>query len=137
MSSLFTKWGVFSCFQLKMYTYISIYVNSLNRYFQIFFKPQRLLRIWMSPKTCQSSYKQVFINNYDMTKSIFRFPLVLKKRKTKKIRINSKVLIYSTGNHIQCPMINHNGKEYENEYICITESLCCTAVINTTLWFNY
>ena len=29
--------------------------------------------------------------------------------------------------------INHNGKEYKNVYICITESLCCTAEINKTL----
>ena len=34
-------------------------------------------------------------------------------------------------------MINHNGKGYEKEYICITESLCCTAEINTTLYINY
>ena len=27
-----------------------------------------------------------------------------------------KVLLYSTGNYIQNPMINHNGKEYEKEY---------------------
>ena len=48
--------------------------------------------------------------------------------------INNKVLLYSTGNYIQYPVINHNGKEHEkNVYICITESLCCTAVINTTL----
>ena len=59
--------------------------------------------------------------------------------------INSKVLLYSTGNYIQYPMINHNGKEHRKEclslsiymcvyvYVCITESLCCTAVINTTL----
>ena len=26
--------------------------------------------------------------------------------------INSKILLYSTEKHIQCPMINHNGKEY-------------------------
>ena len=46
-----------------------------------------------------------------------------------------KVLLYSTGNYIQYPVINHNGKEYEKECmcICITESLCCTAKINTTL----
>ena len=31
--------------------------------------------------------------------------------------INSKVLLYSTGNYIQYPVINHNGKEYENEYM--------------------
>ena len=49
--------------------------------------------------------------------------------------INNKVLLYSTGNYIQYPVINHNGKDYEKEYIyiCITESLCCTAEINTTL----
>ena len=37
------------------------------------------------------------------------------------------------GNYIHYPMINHNGKEYENIYIYITESLCCTAEVNTTL----
>ena len=36
-----------------------------------------------------------------------------------------KVLLKSTGNHIQSSEINHNGKEYEKEYTCrcITESL--------------
>ena len=42
-----------------------------------------------------------------------------------------QVLLYSTGNYIQYPVTNHNGKEYEKEYIY--ESLCCTAEINTTL----
>ena len=42
----------------------------------------------------------------------------------------NKVLPYSIGNYIQCPVINHNGK---NIYICLTELLCCTAEINTTL----
>ena len=28
---------------------------------------------------------------------------------------NNKVLLYSTDNCIQCPMINHNGKEKENK----------------------
>ena len=35
----------------------------------------------------------------------------------------NKVLLYNTGNSIQYPVINHNGKECEKEYICITESL--------------
>ena len=26
--------------------------------------------------------------------------------------INNKVLLYSTGNYIQYPVVNHNGKEY-------------------------
>ena len=30
-----------------------------------------------------------------------------------------KVLLYSTGNYIQCPGINHNGKEYKKECIYI------------------
>ena len=40
----------------------------------------------------------------------------------------NKVLLYSTGNYIQYPVISHNGKEYEKECIwfMITESLCCT-----------
>ena len=49
-------------------------------------------------------------------------------------RINNKVLLYSVGNYIQYPMINHNGKEYEIYiYIFITESLFCIAEINTML----
>ena len=28
----------------------------------------------------------------------------------------NKVLLYSAGNYIQYPMINHNGKQYEKEY---------------------
>ena len=49
--------------------------------------------------------------------------------------INNKVLLYSTGNYIQYPVINYNGKEYEKEciYVCKTESLCCIVEINTTL----
>ena len=29
----------------------------------------------------------------------------------------NKALLYSTGSSIQYPVINHNGKEYEKEYI--------------------
>ena len=31
--------------------------------------------------------------------------------------MNNKVLLYSKGNYIQYPGINHNEKEYEKEYI--------------------
>ena len=31
--------------------------------------------------------------------------------------INNKVLLYSTGDYMQYPVINHNGKEYEKEPI--------------------
>ena len=38
----------------------------------------------------------------------------------------NKVLLYSTGNYIQYPVINHNGNEYKkNAYIC-TKSFCLT-----------
>ena len=48
--------------------------------------------------------------------------------------VNNKVLLYNTENYIQYPMINHNGKKYfKNVHIHVTESLCCTAEINTTL----
>jgi len=30
---------------------------------------------------------------------------------------NNKLLLYSGGNYIQYPGINHNGKEYEKDYI--------------------
>ena len=38
-------------------------------------------------------------------------------------------------NYIQNPVINHNGKKnfFKNVYMCITESFCYTAEINTTL----
>ena len=50
-------------------------------------------------------------------------------------RINNKVLLYSTENYIQYSVTNHNGKEYEKEYIYIyiNETLCCTPETNTTL----
>ena len=52
--------------------------------------------------------------------------------------INNKVLIYSTGNYSQYPVINQYGKEYKkimslSIYVCITESLCYTLETNITL----
>ena len=48
--------------------------------------------------------------------------------------INNKILLNGTGNYILYPVTNRNGKEYEkNVYMHMTESLCCTAEINTTL----
>ena len=42
---------------------------------------------------------------------------------------------YSTENSTQYPMINQNEREHAKEctHICITESLCSTVEINTTL----
>ena len=33
--------------------------------------------------------------------------------------IDNKVLLYSTENYSQYPVLNHNGKEYEKEYIYV------------------
>ena len=44
---------------------------------------------------------------------------------------NNRILLDSTGNYIQYPVRNHNGKECEKE--CITQSLCSIFEINTTL----
>ena len=49
--------------------------------------------------------------------------------------INNKFQLFSIGNYIQYPVINHYGKEYEHIYMsiyiptCITELLSCTAEI--------
>ena len=51
--------------------------------------------------------------------------------------INNNILLYSTGNYIQYPVINHSGENMRmNVYMCFTESLCCTAEINTTVEIN-
>ena len=39
--------------------------------------------------------------------------------------INNKVLLFSSGNYIQWPVINLNGKEHEKEYIYIYIYICC------------
>ena len=34
-------------------------------------------------------------------------------------QINSKVLLFNTGNYMQYLVINHNGKEYEKQCVCV------------------
>ena len=36
----------------------------------------------------------------------------------------NKVLLQSTGNYIQYPGINHNGKEYKKECMCVYIRVC-------------
>ena len=59
----------------------------------------------------------------------------------KLLHINKKVLLHSIENYTQHTATSHHGKSMKNNvqilYICITESLCCTAEINTTLYINY
>ena len=48
--------------------------------------------------------------------------------------ISNKVLLYSSGNYIQSPGINHNENNIKNNvYVYINESLIYTAEINITL----
>ena len=48
--------------------------------------------------------------------------------------IDNKVLLYSTGNYIQYPVIKHDGKVYEKEYIYMNHfAVQQKAEINTTL----
>ena len=53
--------------------------------------------------------------------------------------VNNKVILYTTRNYIQCPVIKGIWNEYTHThthihtYICITESLCCTSEIITAL----
>ena len=52
-------------------------------------------------------------------------------------KTNNKVLLYSTGNYNQYPVINQNGKEYEKVCVCITESFSYIVEINTTWYITY
>lgn len=52
-------------------------------------------------------------------------------------KINNKVLLCSTGNDNQYPVVSHNGKEYEKVCVYITESLSCTVEINTPFYITY
>ena len=49
--------------------------------------------------------------------------------------INNKGLLSSMGTYTQYLIIIYMREEYEKEYmyVCITESLCCTPEINSTL----
>ena len=82
-----------------------------------------LLRMWWLPRASVSLQHKV--------SSIY---VSLKSR--------YKILVCSTGNYIQNPVINHNGKGYiykKNVYMCMTELFCCTTVwhnIANQLYFN-
>ena len=46
-------------------------------------------------------------------------------------RMSNKLLLHSTGITSRYPVIDQDGK-CGKEHICVTESFCCTAEINTT-----
>ena len=67
--------------------------------------------------TWQNQYNIVKLKNKIKLKK--KEPKKKKLKKKKKRMDNNKVWLYSTGNYIQYPVINHNGKEYEKEYIYV------------------
>ena len=54
------------------------------------------------------------MNRQNFLKIVLKFCL-----RNQKLWINNKVLLYSTGNYIRYPVINHNRREYEKEYTYI------------------
>ena len=87
----------------------------------------KLLYVYVCVCVCEYIYIYIYTHIYIYSRCIYMYYMWIK----------SKVLLYSIGNSIQYPVIKHNGKEYEKVYIYVyiyvTESLCCTAEINTTL----
>ena len=51
--------------------------------------------------------------------------------------INNSVLWYSTGNYIQSPGTNHNGKEYEKEIHTHTHTHTHTSLVTLIYSKNY
>ena len=66
------------------------------------------------------STKQAHIQNRLVVEGRMDWEFEISRWKVLYIRwINSKVLLYSTGNYIQCPVLNQNGKNMKNNYIYI------------------
>ena len=52
--------------------------------------------------------------------------------------IHNKGLPYSTGNYIQYPVVNDNGKEYKKRMsVCVRAESLCTAEIGITMQISY
>ena len=45
--------------------------------------------------------------------------------------INSKALLYSTGNYSQHPAINQNGKEHEKDCVCVCAYIYIYTVVQS------
>ena len=66
------------------------------------------------------STKQAHVQNRLVVEGRMDWEFEISRWKVLYIRwINSKVLLYSTGNYIQCPVLNQNGKNMKNNYIYI------------------
>ena len=47
--------------------------------------------------------------------------------------INNKILLYSTGNYIQCLVVNHNGKNMKKN-VCVCVCVCVCVHIYMYIW---
>ena len=45
--------------------------------------------------------------------------------------------LYSTGNYVQYLITNHNGKEYEKEYVCVCVCVCVHVCVYNGLILLY
>ena len=80
------------------------------------------------------STKQAHIQNRLVVEGRMDWEFEISRWKVLYIRwINSKVLLYSTGNCIQCPVLNQNGKNMKNNYIyiCIMNNLAVQQKLTT------
>ena len=51
-------------------------------------------------------------------------------------QLANRDLLYSTENSPQYSVMVYVGKESEKEWMCITQSLCCTAEITKAMYVN-
>ena len=83
-------------------------------------KPKKLTDLWLRKRRDYGGGK-------DWESEVSRWKLLHIQQ------INHKFLL-DTRYYIQYPVINLNGKKYFKRYMCVAESLCCIAEINTTLY---
>ena len=103
--------------------YVMIQKNIINSYY-------KFLVCWLLILTCDNRRKIQFRKKFPMILVTHTYKCCYKEKLLNRCKllyigwIINKVLLHSTGNYIQYPMINHNGKEcFKKEcaylYICI------------------
>ena len=68
-------------------------------------------------QTQLSMHILLLCSNICLTKSKKKRKKNIEEENKYKLKERNKALLYNTGNYAQYPVLNHNGKEYEKEYI--------------------
>ena len=100
------------------YLYLYIYIYIYLKFFFCFWLCQEACGIlipWPGIEPGPSTMKAWSLNQWTARKFL---KIYIIKRNT----INNKVLLYSTENYIQYPMINHNWKKNKKEWITLLYS---------------